>query len=69
LLGWRRSDLASAAGLYRNSIHYWERLALLPSVEQVGCNRIRKALFAAGVLAVDSPAPGVCLLPAKSETN
>ncbi len=63
LLGWRRSDLGRAAGLHRNSIAYWERVARLPRSEPVGCRCIRDALFAAGVVAVNMPAPGVCVLP------
>lgn len=63
LLGWRVADLASAAGLHRNAVSYWERRAKLPRSEAVGCKCIRNALFAAGVVAVNMPAPGVCLLP------
>lgn len=68
LLGWRRADLASAAGLHRNAVAYWERVARLPRSEQVGCRRIRDALFAAGVVAVNVPAPGVCLIPESVRT-
>lgn len=63
LLGWRRTDLAHAAGLHPNGVKYWERFGRLPRDEQYGTRKIRDALFAAGVVAVSEPAPGVCLLP------
>jgi transcriptional regulator with XRE-family HTH domain len=40
LLGWRRADLATAAGLHRNAVAYWERRTRLPRREEVGCSRI-----------------------------
>lgn len=61
LLGWRRSDLATAAGLHRNSVNYWESRNGFPRHEQVGCRRIRKALREAGVVPVHGP--GVSFLP------
>lgn len=66
LLGWRVADLASAAGLHRNAVSYWERRAKLPRSEAVGCKRIRAALFAAGVVTTNVPAPGVFLMPART---
>lgn len=63
LLGWRRTDLARAANLHPNAVAYWERRERLPRREEVGCRRIREALAQAGVVAVNVPAPGVCLLP------
>ena len=66
LLGWRRKDLALRANLHSNAVAYWERHEKLPRHEQVGPRRIREALFCAGVVAVSSPAPGVCLIPRAS---
>ena len=62
LLGWRRVDLAAAAGLHRNAVAYWERLTALPRREPVACQKMRSALLAAGVVTVSTPAPGVCLM-------
>lgn len=60
LLGWRRSDLAEAAKLHRNSVAYWEQQAVISAdVEPVGVHHIRNALAAAGVIAFTDPAPGV----------
>jgi hypothetical protein len=63
LLGWRRTDLARAANLHPNAVAYWERRERLPRREEVGCRRIGEALSQAGVVAVNVPAPGVCLFP------
>ena len=63
LLGWRRTDLARAANLHPNAVAYWERRERLPRREEVGCRRIREALAQVGVVGVNVPAPGVCLLP------
>src|SRR5215469_15799269 len=63
LLGWRRQDLARAAGLHPNAVAYWERRKFIPSPPAcdapVACRRIRSALMKAGVLMVDKPGPGV----------
>jgi DNA-binding XRE family transcriptional regulator len=64
LLGWRRDDLAAAAGLHRNAIAYWEWHDKLPRKEPSTCARIRKAFHDAGVTVVNAPAPGVCLITA-----
>ena len=61
LLGWRRSDLAAAAGLHVNAVAYWEKHDTLPASE-VGCVRIKRALFDAGVMAINSPTIGVCMV-------
>ena len=62
LLGWRRSDLARAAGLHRNAVAYWEGQSRMPRREPFACRKMRAALLSAGVLTVSTPAPGVCLL-------
>ncbi len=62
LLGWRRADLAEAAGLHVNSIAYWEGQQRMPRSEPFACHKIRAALLWAGVVTVSTPAPGVCLL-------
>lgn len=67
LLGWRRSDLAGAAQLHVNAVAYWEGRQQLPA-HQAGCVRIRDALFAAGIVAIDSPAPGVCFISIAAST-
>jgi hypothetical protein len=64
LLGWRRIDLAAAAGLHRNAISYWEGQRRMPRREPFACERMRAALLSAGVVTVSTPAPGVCLLSA-----
>lgn len=71
LLGWRRIDLAAAAGLHRNAVAYWERRVRLPRREPFACEKIRAALRAAGVVTVATPAPGVCLLatPARDDAK
>ena len=64
LLGWRRKDLATAANLHPNAVSYWEKRAKLPSrTEPSACKRMRQALAGAGVVTINSPAPGVCLMP------
>ena len=64
LLGWRREDLATAANLHPNAVSYWEKRAELPSrTEPSACKRMRQALAGAGIVTVNSPAPGVCLMP------
>ena len=63
LLGWRRSDLAAAAGLHRNAVAYWEGQTRFPRQEPFACRKMRHALLSAGVVTVSTPAPGVCLLP------
>lgn len=62
LLGWRRLDLAAAAGLHRNAVAYWERQQRMPRAEPCACRKMRAALLAAGVVTVSRPAPGICLL-------
>lgn len=62
LLGWRRADLAEAAGLHVNSIAYWEGQQRMPRSEPFACRKMRAALLLAGVVTVSTPAPGVCLL-------
>ena len=57
LLGWRRKDRAKAANLHPNAVAYWERRSRLPSHEEVGCRRIREALF----WCVGSTGPGGCV--------
>lgn len=64
LLGWRRVDLAAAAGLHRNAVAYWERQQRMPRSEPFACRKMRAALLSAGVVTVSTPAPGVCLLDA-----
>ena len=64
LIGWRRDELAEAAGLHVNAVKYWERLPSFSDREQnepVGLRRIREALDEAGVMLIDDPAPGVYL--------
>ena len=61
LLGWRREDLASAAQLHPNAVSYWEKRAKLPPrTEPDACRKMRAALASAGVITVNTPAPGVC---------
>lgn len=62
LLGWRRVDLAAAAGLHRNAVGYWESFTTLPRQEPVACRMMRTALLSAGVITVSTPGPGVCLI-------
>lgn len=62
LLGWRRIDLAAAAGLHRNAVAYWEGRTRMPRREPIACRKMRAALLSAGVITVSTPAPGVCLL-------
>lgn len=62
LLGWRRVDLAAAAGLHPNSVSIWERRQRMPRREPSACRKMRAALLSAGVVTVSTPAPGVCLL-------
>ena len=62
LLGWRRIDLAAAAGLHRNAVAYWEGQPRMPRREPFACRKMRTALLSAGVVTVSTPAPGVCLL-------
>lgn len=62
LLGWRRVDLAAAAGLHRNAVAYWEGQPRMPRREPFACRKMRTALLSAGVVTVSTPAPGVCLL-------
>lgn len=64
LLGWRRIDLAAAAGLHRNAVAYWEGQPRMPRREPFACQKMRAALLSAGVVTVSTPAPGVCLLSA-----
>ncbi len=64
LLGWRRIDLAAAAGLHANSVAYWEGQPSMPPREPFACQKMRAALQSAGVVTVSTPAPGVCLLSA-----
>jgi hypothetical protein len=64
LLGWRRIDLAAAAGLHRNAVAYWEGQRRMPRSEPFACQKMRAALLSAGVVTVSTPAPGVCLLSA-----
>lgn len=64
LLGWRRIDLAVAAGLHRNAVAYWEGQPRMPRREPFACQKMRAALLSAGVVTVSTPAPGVCLLSA-----
>lgn len=64
LLGWRRIDLAAAAGLHRNAVAYWEGQRRMPRSEPFACRKMRDALLSAGVVTVSTPAPGVCLLSA-----
>ena len=64
LLGWRRIDLAAAAGLHRNAVAYWEGQQRMPRSEPFACRKMRVALLSAGVVTVSTPAPGVCLLSA-----
>lgn len=62
LIGWRRVDLAAAAGLHRNAVAYWERRQRMSRREPLACRKMRAALLSAGVVTVSTPAPGVCLL-------
>lgn len=62
LLGWRRIDLAAAAGLHRNAVAYWEGQQRIPRSEPFACRKMRHALLSAGVVTVSTPAPCVCLL-------
>jgi DNA-binding transcriptional regulator YiaG len=64
LLGWRRVDLAAAAGLHRNAVAYWEGQPRMPRREPFACQKMRAALLMAGVVTVSTPAPGVCLFSA-----
>jgi len=43
MLGWRRRDLAAAAGLHPNAVAYWERQGdiIAGSIEPVGCRRMQ----------------------------
>lgn len=59
LLGWRQSDLAKAAGLHPKAVAYWERKAAIGMRAEIGVERIGQAFQAAGVLAFNSPSPGV----------
>jgi transcriptional regulator with XRE-family HTH domain len=68
LLGWRRTDLATATGLHRNSIARWENCARLPRQEPFACTKIRAALLSAGVVTIATPAPGVCLVKAPARS-
>ena len=61
LLGWRREDLATAAQLHPNAVSYWEKRAKLPTRhEPEACKKMRDAFSCAGVITVNTPAPGVC---------
>ena len=62
LLGLRRIDLATAAGLRRNAVAYWEGQPRQPRGEPFACKKMRAALVAAGVVTVSTPAPGVYML-------
>lgn len=63
LLGWRREDLAEAAQVHPNAVSYWEKRAKHPTrTESMACLRMRQALILAGVITVNTPAPGVCLM-------
>jgi transcriptional regulator with XRE-family HTH domain len=59
LLGWSRAELASAAGLHRNSVAYWECEAEISASTPFGCERIAAALLRAGVEAFSQPTAGV----------
>jgi hypothetical protein len=69
LLGWRRDDLARAAGLHLNAVAYWEKREGIPCPETGGdtpyaCRQIRDALRDAGVQFVHAPGPGVAMAEA-----
>jgi hypothetical protein len=64
LLGWRRAELAKAAGLHRNAIAYWEAKTAIPAgaySEPVACRRIREALRNAGVEVLSHPCVSIRL--------
>ena len=69
LLGCRRKDLATAAGVHPNAVAYWERRKIIPSPPDgdmpFACRQITEALRVNGVVMVKNPGPGVAL---KAET-
>ena len=67
LLGWRRRELAFAAGLHPNAVAYWERHENIPSPPDgdtpVACRTIIEALRINGVVLTSKPGPGVLFNP------
>jgi hypothetical protein len=63
MLGWRRRDLAAAAGLHPNAVAYWERQGdiMAGGIEPIGCCRIRQACERAGIVFIADLGPGVLL--------
>ena len=65
ILNWKRSDLAAAARLHKNSIAHWEAKGrITPRHYQgprAGPRRIEDALLKAGVELFNTPTPGVRL--------
>lgn len=66
LIGWKREELATAAGLHPNAVSYWERKASIPrgryAREPYACRKMREALENAGLILTAIPAPGVSLV-------
>jgi transcriptional regulator with XRE-family HTH domain len=65
LLGMTRADLASVAGVHRNTIITWESGERLPRRETYA--RVLRALEARGVEFLNGRQPGVRLNPDKTE--
>ena len=59
LLDWSQSDLASAAGLHRNAVYYWEQRDVVPAAEPVAIGQMRAAFLAQGLRFVEQPHVGV----------
>jgi transcriptional regulator with XRE-family HTH domain len=58
MLGLRREDLATAAGLHPNAVKYWEARDVPPSYLPYA---IERALTMLGVIAFADPSPGARL--------
>lgn len=66
ILGWSQQDLATAAGLHRNAIAYWERHSVITQKQQpmfgrAGPKIIENALGEQGIVFTCDPAPGLYL--------
>jgi DNA-binding XRE family transcriptional regulator len=77
LIGLRVEELAQAASVHRNAVTYWEAQPSIPvptptgrhGMESWGCQRIRKALEARGIVFTRDPGPGVSLSPATAAAS